>query len=35
MGLFIVMKCTVSGQKAISPQEHAANTECYGLVQVM
>ena len=35
MGLCIVMKCTVSGHEAISPQENAVSAECCGLIQVM
>lgn len=30
MALFIIMKCTVPGQKAISPEEHAANILQHG-----
>lgn len=34
MALFTIMKCTVPGQKAISPEEHAANILQHGLSYV-
>lgn len=35
VGLFIIIKCTVSGHEAISFQENATNTECCGVIDVM